>query len=152
MRLVIVGWLAINVAVIVAGAAQQQSNPQPAFRTAVDVVQVDVSVLDKDRKPVQGLTTADFTILEDGKPRPIVAFVPVNLDEPDRATASATWLRDVAPDVVTNAVRPEGRLVVIVFDWSIRFEDQLLAKKIAAAAVDQLGPNDLAAVIFTSQF
>jgi len=152
MRVLAVSGLAISVAVVVAVAAAQQPATQPTFRTAVDVVQVDVSVLDKDRTPVQGLTTADFTILEDGKPRPIVAFVPVNLDEPDRATATSAWVRDVAPDVVTNAVRPEGRLVVIMFDWSIRFEDQILAKKIAAGAVDQLGPNDLAAVIFTSQF
>jgi VWFA-related protein len=152
MRLVIVSSLAISVAVIVAGGGEQQPTPQPTFRTAVDVVQVDVSVLDKDRKPVQGLTTADFTILEDGKPRPIVAFVPVNLEEPNQALVPAAWVRDVAPDVVTNAVKPEGRLVVIMFDWSIRFEDQVLAKKIAAAAVDQLGSNDLAAVVFASQF
>jgi VWFA-related protein len=152
MRLVTVCGLAINVAVIVVVAAQQEPTTQPRFRTGVDVVQVDVSVLDKNRKPVQGLTATDFTVLEDGKPRPVVAFVPVNIDEPERAVAPAAWVRDVAPDVVTNAVKPEGRLVVIMFDWSIRFEDQILAKKIAAAAVDQLGPNDLAAVIFTSQF
>ena len=152
MQWLIASGLAISVAAIVAVAAEQQPTPQPTFRTAVDVVQVDVSVLDKNRKPVQGLTTADFTILEDGKPRPIVAFVPVNLEEPNHALAPAAWVRDVAPDVVTNAVKPEGRLIVIMLDWSIRFEDQVLAKKIAAAAVDQLGPNDLAAVVFTSQF
>jgi VWFA-related protein len=151
MRLVIVFGFAIGVAAIAAVVAQQPAT-QPTFRTGVDVVQVDVSVLDKNRKPVKGLTSADFTILEDGKPRPIVAFVPVELGEPEKAAAPASWVRDVASDVVTNAVKPEGRLVVIMFDWSIRFEDQLLAKKIAAAAVDQLGPNDLAAVIFTSQF
>ena len=144
--------LAIGVTVTVAVAAEQHPTPQPTFRTAVDVVQVDVSVLDKNRKPVQGLTTADFTILEDGKPRPVVAFAPVNLEEPNHALAPAAWVRDVAPDVVTNAVKPEGCLVVIMFDWSIRFEDQVLARNIAAAAVDQLGPNDLAAVVFTSQF
>jgi hypothetical protein len=90
-------------------AAQQPSDPQPTFRTGVDVVQVDVSVLDKDRHPIQGLTNADFTVLEDGKPRPIVAFVPVNLAEPERASAlPAAWVRDVAPDVTTNRVRAEG--------------------------------------------
>ena len=134
--------------------AQQQQPPQPppTFRGGVDVVQVDVSVLDKDRRPVRGLTTADFTVLEDGKPRPIVAFVPVELAEPEPAAGRAPWMRDVAPDVITNDVKPEGRLVVIMLDWSIRFEDQLLAKRIAAAAVDQLGPDDLAAVIFSSAF
>ena len=151
MRLLTSLGLMISVAAVVAIAAQQPSS-QPTFRTGVDVVQVDVSVLDKDRKPIRGLTASDFTILEDGKPRPIVGFVPVDLAEPERTTAPAAWVRDVTPDVVTNAVKPEGRLVVIMFDWSIRFEDQALAKKIAAAAIDQLGPDDLAAVVFTSQF
>jgi VWFA-related protein len=59
-------------------------------------------------------------------------------------------VRDVAPDAVDNNVRPEGRLVVIMFDWSIRFADQQLARRIAAAAVDQLGPDDLSAVVFTN--
>jgi VWFA-related protein len=113
---------------------------------------VDVSVLDQSRRPVRNLTAADFTILEDGKPRPIVAFVPVELAEPAPAAGRAPWLRDVAPDVITNDVRPEGRLVVIMLDWSIRFVDQQLARRIAAAAVDQLGPDDLAAVVFSSAF
>ncbi len=132
--------------------AQLPPAQSPTFRTGVDVVQVDVSVLDKDRQPVRGLTQSDFTVLEDGKARPIVAFVPVELAEAPQEQASAPWVRDVAPDVTTNRARPEGRLVMIMFDWSIRFEDQLLAKKIARAAVDQLGPDDLAAVLFTSPF
>jgi VWFA-related protein len=137
---------------VLAAAAQEPSTPKPTFRAGVDVVQVDVSVLDKDRKPVRGLTAADFTVLEDGKPRPVAAFVPVDLPEPERVPAGAEWLRDVGPDVSTNAVRPEGRLVVIMFDWSIRFVDQELARRIAVAAVDQLGPGDLASVVFTSGF
>src|SRR5204863_10104106 len=124
----------------------------PPFQSGVDVVQVDVTVLDKDRRPVRGLTQADFTVLENGKPRPIVAFVPVELGERDASPASATWMRDVPRDVTTNALRPEGRLVVIMFDWSIRFEDQELARRIARAAVDALGPDDLAAIIFSTSF
>jgi len=141
---------ALSVAASVLAIAQQPA--QPTFRSGVDVVQVDVSVLDKSRVPVRGLTAADFTVLEDGKPRPIVAFVPVTLAEPPEKDAAAAWLRDVTPDVTTNDVPREGRLVVIMFDWSIRFEDQQLARRIATAAVDQLGPGDLAAVVFTSAF
>src|SRR4051812_44863962 len=135
----------LSVALLAALLAQVPAAQPPTFRTGVDVVQVDVSVLDKERKPVRGLTESDFTILEDGKPRPLVAFVPVNLSEPPRDPASAPWVRDAPADVITNSVRPEGRLVVIMFDWSIRFLDQALARRIATAAVDQLGPDDLAA-------
>jgi VWFA-related protein len=131
-------------------AAAAALQPPQTFRAGVDLVQVDVSVLDKDRQPVRGLTAADFTILEDGKPRPVVAFVPVDLPERAPVEGRASWVRDVTPDVVDNNVRPEGRLVVIMFDWSIRFADQDLARRIARAAVDQLGPDDLAAVVFSN--
>ncbi|MEO7191508.1 MAG: hypothetical protein ABI051_10680 [Vicinamibacterales bacterium] len=50
---------------------------QPAFRAAVDLVDVDVSVLDRNRLPVPALRASDFTVLEDGRPRPIVASDPV---------------------------------------------------------------------------
>jgi VWFA-related protein len=132
----------------------QSQGERPAFRSGVDVVQIDVSVLDGKRRPVRGLTTTDFTVLEDGKPREIVAFTPVDL--PARTTApavgSAAWTREVAPDVATNDVPAEGRLVVIVFDWSIRFDDSTLARKIARATVNDLGPGDEAAIVFTSEF
>jgi VWFA-related protein len=136
-----------------AGRAQRPpAQPPVTFRTGVDLVEVDVSVLDKDRRPVRGLTRENFTILEDGKPRPAVAFAAVDLVEREASPARASWVRDVAPDVTANALRPEGRLVVIMFDWSIRFLDQVLAKRIATAAVDALGPDDLAAVVFSSGF
>jgi VWFA-related protein len=133
--------------------AQTQTPPQPpTFQSGIDLVQVDVSVLDKGRRPVRGLTQADFTILEDGKPRPILAFLPVELADVSAPPAHASWLRDVPRDVTTNALRPEGRLVVIMLDWSIRFQDQVLARRIATAAVDALGPDDLAAIVFSSGF
>ena len=89
-------------------AQQTPSESQPTFRVGVDVVQLDVSVLDQSRRPVRNLTATDFTVLEDGKVRPIVAFVPVELGEPEPVSGRASWVRDVAPDVTTNDVRPEG--------------------------------------------
>ncbi len=132
--------------------ARQAPEAPPIFHAGTDVVQVDVSVLDKDRKPVRGLTAADFTVLEDGKPRPIVAFSPVDL--PNVVHETTAWAHDVAPDaeVTTNTLAPEGRLVVIMMDWSMRPQEQPAARRIARAAVDNLGPDDLAAITFTSAF
>jgi VWFA-related protein len=152
MRPLVVASCVYVIAMVLAVVAQEPSAPKPTFRAGVDVVQVDVSVLDKNRKPVRGLSAGDFTVLEDGKPRPVAAFLAVELPQPELAATGAAWLRDVGPDITTNAVRPEGRLVVIMFDWSIRFEDQGLARRIASAAVDQLSPDDLAAVVFSSGF
>ena len=125
--------------------------PQATFRGGTDLVQVDVSVLDSRRHPVRGLTAADFTIFEDDQPREIQAFSEVSL--PDRLQPSdAAWTREVARDVATNQVaHEEGRLVIIVLDRTIPIgEPTMTARRIAAAAIDQLGPSDLAAVVSTS--
>ncbi len=149
MPRLIAGALVAGLSVLTMAAAQE---PPVVFHAGTDVVQVDVSVLDKDRKPVRGLTAADFTVLEDGKPRPVVAFLPIDL--PDVVHETAAWAHDVTPDaqVTTNALPPEGRLVVIVMDWSLRPGDQPAARRIARAAIDQLAPGDLASVAFTSAF
>jgi VWFA-related protein len=137
-----------------AGARQDRPAPQPTFRTGVDLIQLDVSVLDKDRRPVQGLTAADFTVLVDGQPRPIVAFRAVELPKP--IPPSAPWIRDVAPDVATNT-RPSGRVVVIMIDDgsfgqvdnAIDLQAVQKAREVARAALNELGPDDLAAVVYT---
>ena len=122
--------------------------PQPqTFRAGVEIVDVDVSVLDKHRLPVTGLTAADFTVTEDGKPRPIVAFTPVELAP--REIAPAPWMSDVIPDTQTNSLEREGRLVVVLLDRAIALMDVQVARDVAEAAIAQLRPADLAAVVYT---
>jgi VWFA-related protein len=141
--------LIVGLAMLGARGQQPASDPQATFRTGVDLVQVDVSVLDEDRKPVRGLTAADFTIEEDGKPRPVAAFGAVSLP-PRPPDPTVAWMREIAPDVVANTVPRDGRLVVIVIDHTIPLDNMVWVRRTAEAAVDQLGPGDLAAVIFTT--
>jgi VWFA-related protein len=127
--------------------------PQPAqvpsFRSGVDVIQLDVTVLDKDHQPVRGLTASDFTILELGKPQPIVAFAAVDVPRP--AGQSAPWLRDAPMDVVSNDVENRRLVTIVMDDAYTSFEPDHMkrAKQIARTAVDELGPGDLGAVVFT---
>src|SRR3954468_19399575 len=74
----------------------------PTFRSGVDLVQLDVSVLDKNRQPVRGLNQAEFTVFEDGKPQKLAAFAAVDL--PDVVRPATAWMNDVAPDVATNEI------------------------------------------------
>jgi VWFA-related protein len=138
---------------VVLGAADQapsaQVTPQATLRAGVEVVQLDVLVLDKNRQPVRGLAAADFTILEDDKPQPVVAFAAVNL--PDRDVSAASWVRDIAPDVVTNRLDEERVVVILLDDFHVSSDPSNVkyTKDIARAVVEQLGPADLAAVVYT---
>jgi VWFA-related protein len=134
----------------VALLAQGQSE-LPQFRAGVELIQLDVAVLDDKRQPVRGLTAADFTVLDNGVATPIRAFTPVELAPRARATEAA-WADEAPPDVVTNqAGLQDGRLVIILMDRSIPVhQPTVVARKIAVAAVEALGPNDLAAVVSTS--
>lgn len=134
-----------------AGPSRPASQPQARFRSGTDLVQVDVSVLDGKRRPVRGLTAADFTVFEDGQPRPVEVFTEVDLPPRMTASPSATWTKTVPPDVISNQTPEEGRLVVILMDRSIPVGlPTITARKIAAAAVQEMGPADLAAVVSTS--
>ena len=148
------GWLAVFVCV----SAQQPApatGQLPTFRTSVDAVQLDVSVLDKERRPIRGLTAADFTVLEDGKPREVVAFAAVEL--PALPDAPPAGVETVPPDVTRNDL-PSGRIVVILLDpflqrvmvpGRVTIADPpgiTALRATAAGVVNGLGPGDLAAV------
>lgn len=130
------------------GSQGQPAVPQTTFRAGVDIVDVDVSVLDKHRLPIRNLTAADFTVLEDGRPRPIVAFSTVQL--PPRELPPARWMDRVAPDVASNAFLREGRLIVILMDRSITTIQRPVARQVAETVVDQLRPGDLAALVYAT--
>lgn len=132
------------------GLLSAQAPAVPQFRSSVDLVHLDVSVLDKDRRPVKGLTAQDFTIFEDGKPQPVAAFSAVDL--PDPVPPSTAWIRDIAPDVRRNTELAERRLVTLVMDdATIPFDLPMIksAREIGRLVVEKLGPNDMASVVFT---
>jgi VWFA-related protein len=135
----------------------QQPNPNgragaqgPArFRAGVDLVEVDVTVLDKNRQPLRGLTPADFTVFEDRQPQTLVNFSEVDVPQP--VEPPAIWMREVSPDVKTNSAN-DRRLFVIVMDDAMTRPDPRITQNMKDAGhsiVDRFGPSDLAAVIFT---
>jgi len=151
-----------------AGAILVAQQPTPSaerqapavFRAGIDVVQLDVSVIDKKtRLPVRGLTTSDFTILEDGKPQPAVAFAAVDIPEapavPIVDGKPVTWLRNVASDVQTNSRDGDAtaaRLFVLVIDDAMIPLDPWViqqTKKAARSVIEKLNATDRMAVVMT---
>src|SRR5579871_1317351 len=102
---------------LVANQSHTPQRPQSTFTAGVDVVEMDVSVLDKNHKPVRGLTAKDFTILEDGKPQKIVAFSEEHAPAP--ASPAARWMRDVPQDVQSNDVADKQLFVIVLDDATL---------------------------------
>ena len=124
-------------ALLAVPAAQQQPAPaQPPFKTGVDALQLDVSVLDSQRRPVRGLTAADFTVLEDGKPARIVGFSAIELpaSAPAAPPALAASIDTITADVTGNELADAGRIVVILMDYQLRESAaSVLAQRSASA-------------------
>jgi VWFA-related protein len=115
------------------------------------MVVLDVSVLDRDRRPVRGLKASDFTVLEDGQPQKVSNFEAFDFEDPVPPAPSAPWVREVAPDVQKNTDVNDKRIVVIVLDDAVPTPapDVLYARLLARKAIDALGPGDLASIVYT---
>jgi VWFA-related protein len=122
----------------------------PTFRAATEAVVLDVSVLDRNRHPIGGLTAADFTILEDGQAQAIRTFKEVDTGGSARPP-EPVWSKEHPSDVRRNDEFRDHRVVVIVLDASTPMagEDAIRTRQVAEKAIDQLEPGDLAAVVHT---
>ena len=91
-------------------SGQDPQPPQPTFRSAVDLVPVDVSVLDRTGRPVADLTAGDFALAIDGKPRRIASAQFVAVNRTVEAGPAPTL------EYNSNAGAAGGRLVMLVID------------------------------------
>src|SRR5262245_20078309 len=172
MRALLYCFLVVSCLVLGSALGLTQQKP-PLFRTRIDLMQLDVTVLDKSGKPVRGLTQDDFTLLEDNKPQTIQAFTAI--DVPERRVTGPVWDKVAPPDVTTNEI-DNARIFVLVLDDALgvgcctelaeevpkpgelpprpprQRPDPAAAKALQQTAelfIDTLGPKDLAAVVFT---
>lgn len=92
--------------VLLTAAPRQQAT----FKSAVDVVAVDVSIVDKNGRPIDDLKLDEFTLKVDGKPRKLASAEFINLRRTDDAM-------DPEPTTYsTNQGAKPGRLIMIVVD------------------------------------
>lgn len=122
---------------------QAGAQESPTFRIGTRLVELQVVVTTKDGKPVKGLTEADFTVLENGKPQTLAFF---NTAE-DAAPAGEA----LPPGVFSN--RPEyapanpRSVTVILLDWmNTDQRDQLYAKAEVARYLKEMSPKDRVAL------
>jgi VWFA-related protein len=113
---------------------------QPTFRTTVDVVAVDVSVIDRNGRPVDNLRAQDFALKVDGKPRHVRSAEFISLRRlDDEAPAPASFS--------TNAGQAPGRLIMIVIDQAnIRKGAGRNVFRAASRFIDTLNRSDRVAL------
>jgi VWFA-related protein len=113
-------------------ASQEPQPAKPAFRSDIDLVTVDVTVLGRDGTPLAELGPEDFTVKVDGTPRTIASLRIVRVDEPGEA----------APTDPSQAPA-NARLFMIVVDRDhIPAGEGRQMLDAATRFVDALPPND----------
>ena len=130
-------------AIISAAHLGAQDAPQaPTFRTAVDLVPVDVNVLDRTGRPVPGLDAADFVLTVDGQPRRVVSaqyIASVRDGQPAPATPT---------HYSSNNSAAGGRMIMIAVDQAnIGSGRGRLALESARKFVERLSPADRVGVV-----
>jgi VWFA-related protein len=118
-------------------AARQQPSAPPAFRSAVDAVEVDVVVQDKTGRFVDDLTARDFELREDGAAQKIEFFYVANPNvraqsRPDSASGQDRVAAPQAAGPIRREPRPQ-RVFIAFFD-----DDHLTAsgfKRVQSAAL-----------------
>ena len=103
-------------------AQQERQRPDPpVFRAAVTRVEVSALVLDRDGKPLRGLTSADFEVLENGVPQTIRSFTPFTYDSgllvlPDPVLDRPGGEKTPASTVASNLYTAASRVFVLILD------------------------------------
>jgi VWFA-related protein len=114
----------------------QQQPPMTTFRSAVDLVPVDVNVVDGEGRPITGLEVDDFTLTVDGKPRRLVSAQYVSaMREPSNAPTPTHYS--------SNASAAGGRMIMLVVDQgNIGTGRGRAAMGAAQKFIEQLSPAD----------
>ena len=131
--------------------AEPQDRPQrpPVFRSATELVEIDVVVVDKAGQRVHGLTKDDFVLKDRKRPQLIETFTEVQ-HQIERAKELPRLPAETRVDVASNTSAQAGRLVVLVLDdlhvWRGRTGT---VRDIAEKIVSDLGPESSMALIQT---
>lgn len=124
---------------VVGASATPQRRPQ--FRTEVEVIQVQVSVVDGDGNFVTGLGPEDFRLRVDGKDRKITTVYEVDLGRPAATTVDAV--------AGATPIPPAGwRQWLLFFDAGFNSPRGVRAAQQAARKFvsEQINPRDLVGV------
>jgi VWFA-related protein len=118
---------------------------QPTFRSRVDLLRVDVTVVDKSGAPISDLGAGDFLIKVDGQPR-TVSFARFYGPQPEKSSAGVNAAPASFADNTTGS--EHGRIVILVADLeSMTPGYEKVFFETAGSLIDRLGPEDSVGLI-----
>jgi VWFA-related protein len=123
---------------------------QPPFRAAVDLVEVDVTVVDRNGKPVTDLSAADFEIRERGETQRIDTIFLVTGDPSALKSTGSSPAPPAPPDAAAVPRRPlPPRVFVFVLDMAHLSPAGLdrTRQAIRSFFTDGMRPLDLAGLV-----
>ncbi|MGA7410845.1 MAG: VWA domain-containing protein [Bryobacteraceae bacterium] len=141
--------------------AQRQTTRRPTFSLTTNVVIVNVSVLDRNGKPIETLTKDDFQLFEDGKPqtlqsvdlerlgtKPLPAFESAEKEFKPREPTGYNPKADVEQKEKLSKYQ-DRRLIAFLFDFtSMQPPEQIRARDAALKFIKtQLTTSDLVSVM-----
>ena len=132
-----------TVAALCLGVAGARAQQPPTFRSGVEVVVIDVTVVNSSGQPVGDLRPDEFTVTVDGRARSVASAQFLKYE------TRTTTVREKQTVAVPTArvVPPPPRNVLIVIDEdSMELGDGLAARQAAARFIDKLAPADRLAV------
>jgi VWFA-related protein len=147
-------WIVVWIAVTGAAAAAQTPVPQtqkPVFRTGIDLLSVDATVVDSNGRQIIDLAPAEFVVEVDGNPRPVVSAEYIKLVD-DYAVAGVRRAAETSPPpepyFSSNArTLTPGRIILLLVDeGNIRTGQGRDVMRSAAKFVDTLSPDDRVAL------
>lgn len=135
--------MAFVAGVLFAAAVAPLAGQQPTFRSGVDLVAVDATVLGGDGHPIDSLGPEDFQIKVDGRPRRVVSAQFVS-----QAARNARPTRLATAHFTSNEDADAGRVMIVAVDEAhIRRLEGRPGLHAAEAFIDRLDPSDRVAVI-----
>ncbi len=144
-------WGGLFAVAMTAVLAAQTAQQRPTFRSGIDLIEVDVSVIDSDSFPITDLQPSDFSVTVDGEPRRVLQAHFDLLARPEQdAVRPAPATEDIF--YTSNADAERGRLVVIAVDEeSILFGEGRHVMRAASEFIDKLSPGDRVSVVAVPQ-
>ncbi len=153
-------WFVLATALTLPSVALAQTAPPPAapaivqgptFRSGVDLIRLDVTVVEKDGNPVADLNSDDFEVRVDGKVRPVVTSRFLTLAPRVLDVASGTSLASTR-DYSGNDNSVNGRLLVLAVDHeSLPLGAGRPLMIAASELLHRLGPADKVALVMVPQ-